>query len=71
MSRAGTIILFGILVMLTPFSGLPVAVRTFLTVVSGACIVGIGILIRSRDAKKMLPPQVESATSSAPMDGML
>ena len=62
MSRAGTIILFGILIVITPFSGLPVAFRTFLTVIFGACIIGIGILIRSRDAEQTAIPRVEPTT---------
>ncbi len=76
MSRAGIIILLGILTILTPFSGLPVSIRTFLTVVFGACVIGIGIAIRSRDAQRAATPKVESVAphvepASPLVDGML
>ena len=40
------LILLGILTILVPFSGLPVTVRTFLTVVFGIAVLGIGISAR-------------------------
>ncbi len=55
MSRAGILILLGLLTILAPFSGLPASVRTFLVVVFGACVLGIGIAIRSRDTKRAKP----------------
>ncbi len=55
MSRVGILILLGLLTIITPFSGLPVSVRTFLVVVFGACVLGIGIAIRSQDVKRAKP----------------
>ncbi|MFA6279133.1 MAG: hypothetical protein WCS97_03605 [Candidatus Paceibacterota bacterium] len=46
MSRAGTLILLGVLVILTPFSGLPTTVRSLLAIVLGACVLGIGLAMR-------------------------
>ena len=46
MSRSSTLILFGVLVILTPFSGLPITFRSLLSVIFGACILGIGLSIR-------------------------
>lgn len=51
MSRTSTLILFGVLVILTPFSGLPVSFRTLLAVMLGAGVAIIGLLIRSEEAK--------------------
>jgi len=46
MSRAGTLILLGILVVLAPFSGLPTAIRSLLAVILGVCVLGIGVAMR-------------------------
>jgi hypothetical protein len=48
MSRAITLILLGTLVVLTPFSGLPITVRSLLAVIFGACVLGIGLSMRTR-----------------------
>ncbi|MDP2651894.1 MAG: hypothetical protein Q8O94_02040 [bacterium] len=48
MSRASTIILLGVLVILVPFSGLPSSLRSLLAVILGACILGIGLSMRAR-----------------------
>jgi hypothetical protein len=47
MSRPSVLILLGILIVLTPFSGLPVGIRTPLLVVFGAYVLGIGISLRT------------------------
>ena len=47
MSRASTFILLGVLVILVPFSGLPVTIRSLLSVIFGACILGIGLSMRA------------------------
>lgn len=57
MSRSSTLILLGLLIVITPFSGLPTALRTFLLVLFGALVVAIAFLIRSRE--------VESARAAA------
>lgn len=51
MSRTSTLILLGILVILTPYSGLPVSIRSLFEVILGACIAGIGLSLRARDAR--------------------
>jgi hypothetical protein len=48
MSRSSTLILLGVLIILVPFSGLPVTVRSLLSVILGACILGIGLSMRAR-----------------------
>jgi hypothetical protein len=59
MSRTGLLILLGILIMLVPFSGLPVALRTLLSIIFGACVLGIGITVRARQAERA---QISSET---------
>jgi len=46
MSRSGMLIILGILITLTPFSGLPFSIRTILFVIFGAATVGIGLSAR-------------------------
>ena len=48
MSRPSILILLGILVILTPFSGLPISIRSLLSVIFGACVLGIGLSLRAR-----------------------
>jgi hypothetical protein len=60
MSRNSTLILLGILIVLVPFSGLPIAIRTFLAVILGACVAGIGVALRSSEARS----QKQSAEAS-------
>jgi hypothetical protein len=48
MTRPGILILLGILTMLVPFSGLPIAIRSLLLVIVGACVLGIGVSLRIR-----------------------
>ncbi len=52
MSRTGVLILLGVLVILAPFSGLPIALRNLLAVIFGACVLGIGISLRTREARR-------------------
>lgn len=56
MSNASTLIVLGILGIILPFSGLPVAIRSFLTVVFGAWIIGIGFSLRKQSVKEVQPP---------------
>ena len=69
MSRAGTLILIGILIVLAPVSGLPMSVRMFLSIVFGACVIAIGIIIRSRDAKcaEASPLSMNRASAEPPV----
>ncbi len=62
MSRTSALILLGILVMLAPFSGLPVAFRSLLEVIFGACVLGIGFFMRAKEsARAAAPLRAESA----------
>jgi hypothetical protein len=51
MSRANTLIFLGVLVILAPFSGLPITFRNLLAVIFGACVFGIGFLMRAREVR--------------------
>ena len=67
MSRSSTLILLGVLVMLAPYSGLPIVARTFLTVVFGAVVLGIGIWLRAeavRTEGRATPPAPAPAPAS-------
>lgn len=70
MSRSSTLILLGLLVVFTPFSGLPVALRTFMLVLFGACIAAFGYLMRTREIPQKRveaqPTQEEPVTVSPP-----
>lgn len=55
MSRTSTLILLGVLIVLTPFSGLPIALRTLLTVVFGTIVLGIGLLLRAHEVQRSAP----------------
>lgn len=63
MSRASTLILLGALVILTPFSGLPVAIRSLLAVFFGACVLGVGFSLRTREVRHA---QLLAETPAAP-----
>ena len=42
------LILIGVLIVLTPFSGLPMSIRHLLFVIFGAFVFGIGLSLRTR-----------------------
>ncbi|MFH1178301.1 MAG: hypothetical protein V1711_01060 [bacterium] len=48
MSRSSTFILLGILIILAPFSGLPVSLRSLFTVIFGVCVLVIGLSMRTK-----------------------
>ncbi len=48
MSKSSTLILLGIITILTPLSGFPGALRSFVTLVTGALVLWIGLSMRSR-----------------------
>lgn len=52
MSRASTLILLGVLVILAPFSGFPIAIRNLFAVIFGASVLGIGLTLRAREARR-------------------
>ncbi len=64
MSRSGALITLGLFTMLAPFSGLPSSVRSFLALIFGACVVGIGISLRVRKAPAAQEDPVPQAVSS-------
>lgn len=51
MSRTSALILLGVLILIVPFSGLPVSFRSLLTLIFGACVLGIGLSLRARDVE--------------------
>jgi len=51
MSRSSTLILLGVLVILAPFSGLPITFRNLFAVIFGACVLGIGLSMRAREVR--------------------
>ncbi len=55
MSRTSILIVLGFFTILTPFSGLPIAVRSTLAVIFGACILGIGLSLRIHQARREQP----------------
>lgn len=67
MSRAGMLILLGILTILVPFSGLPIAIRSMLAVAFGACIFGIGLSLRIHHARRaQVSAEVSTSESTNP-----
>jgi hypothetical protein len=65
MSRTSALILIGVIVMLLPFSGLPIAVRSLLNVICGVAVFGIGLSLRTREVEhevaEMTQPPVPPA----------
>jgi uncharacterized membrane protein YwaF len=59
MSRTSTLILLGILIILTPFSGLPIAIRSLFTVAFGVAILGIGLSLRTNEVHHHIETVVE------------
>ena len=53
MSRTSTLILLGILIILAPFSGLPLAIRSLLEAIFGICVLGIGFSLRTHEVHRI------------------
>lgn len=51
MSRNNIFILLGTLIVLVPFIGLPISAWRILEVVFGACVFGLGLSLRAREAR--------------------
>lgn len=66
MSRASTLILLGVLVILAPFSGFPVAIRSLFAVIFGACVLGIGLSMRAREARHTMESVSNEARNVQP-----
>lgn len=65
MSRASVLILLGVLTIITPFSGFPSAIRSLIAAALGACVLGIGLMFRTREAQGVAP-RVETPVPPAP-----
>lgn len=52
MSRTSTLILFGVLIAITPFSGLPMTFRSLLEVIFGIVVLGIGFSLRAHEVRR-------------------
>ena len=53
MSRTSTLIVLGVLIILTPFSGLPISIRSFLMFIFGASVLGIALSLRSHEVHRV------------------
>lgn len=53
MSRTSALILFGILIILTPLSGLPIALRSLFTILFGICVLAIGFSLRAHEVRRV------------------
>ena len=51
MSRSSALIILGILTVLAPYSGLPVAMRAMIVLVLGAAVLAIGVTMRAEAAR--------------------
>ncbi len=65
MSRSGILIVLGVLIILAPFSGLPVSIRSFLAVVFGAGVSVMGLMLRSSEIRSRRS-QVAPAEAETP-----
>jgi hypothetical protein len=70
MSRSSTLILLGILTVLTPFSGLPSAIRSLFAVIFGATVLGIGLMLRAGETHRAQPPAETPAPEPTPPQGI-
>lgn len=69
LSRINALITFGVLIMLDPFSGLPIAMRTLLQIAFGAAVLGIALSMRAEELRNQHPAP-ESPPPSEPPPGM-
>ena len=70
MSRAGFLILLGVLVFLAPFSGFPTGIRSLFEVIFGAFVFGIGIALRAKEMKGAHIAETKVTTNAISMEGM-
>lgn len=66
MSRPGLLILLGIIVLLIPFSGLPISWRTFFLVIAGLIITVVGVSLRAPRPLPPLEPKTPEQSSIPP-----
>lgn len=67
MSRTGALILLGLLIILTPFSGIPVGVRAALSIIFGVSVLLIGLSLRVREAAEASMPSAPLEPPQAPL----
>jgi hypothetical protein len=70
MSRSSTLIVLGVVTLLVPFSGLPIALRSILIVALGASVAGIGLLLRSQETARRQPPSQMQPSEPTPPQGI-
>ncbi|MDD3531267.1 MAG: hypothetical protein PHV99_01615 [Candidatus Pacebacteria bacterium] len=70
MSRSSTLVLLGILTILTPFSGLPITFRSLVAVICGAWVLGIGFSMRVHEVHKAQAPLETPPAPPAPPTGV-
>ena len=68
MSRTSALILLGVLISITPYSGLPASFRTFLTVVFGIAVFGIGLSLRTREVRDAQPTETPVEPTDSPTE---
>lgn len=66
MTRENVLILLGALVILAPFSGLPLSWLSFILPILGAGVVGIGILMRAVRRRAASVSSYEANQSNTP-----
>lgn len=71
MSRTSTLIALGVITLVTPFSGLPMGLRSLITALCGASVLAIGLMQRARDTRVAVPPpEVVSTPPATPPSGI-
>ncbi len=68
MSRTSTTIILGILIILTPFSGLPVAIRSLLLVVFGLGVLMVGFSMRKHEVSSAAAPVMPNEPTPEPAE---
>ncbi len=63
MTRPSILITLGIIIVLLPFSGLPIGLRSFILPILGLAVLVVGISLR---APRALPPLESAAAEPAP-----
>lgn len=64
MSKGGLITILGFLLALMPFLGIPLAVKTVLTVLFGALVMFLGVLVREERRLMMRALRGDTATDA-------
>lgn len=62
MSRPTVLIILGILIALTPYSGLPLSILSFVLPLLGLAVIGVGLVERA-ERKRQTPFTLQTASS--------